>query len=123
MGKCNRIEKGKKVKWKMSFQSSQESQGSTHCLGSITRHDSDGKIHQKTIFLMSSFHLLLSRQLFIVHLPLSARCNRASLQRCQTNTLFPLKVLILPTCQRRNCDNERRNNDDDEKLCLFFGEL
>jgi hypothetical protein len=44
MGKCNRIEKGgKKVKWKMSFQSSQESQGSNRCFGSIKRHDSDGK--------------------------------------------------------------------------------
>lgn len=49
----------------------------------------------------------VSRQLvlFIVHLPLSAQCNRALLQRCQTNTSFPLRVLIHPTCQRRNCDN------------------
>jgi hypothetical protein len=71
--------------------------------------------HDTDISAVMFFH-----QLFIVHLPLSAQCNRASQQRCQTNTSFPLKVLILPTCQRKNCDNKKENNDNDEKLCLFL---
>lgn len=78
-----------------------------------------GKKDTKTIscFCISSYFFLIN--LFNVHLPLSVQCNRASLQKCQTNTSFPLKALILPTCQHRNCDNEKENNDDDEKVWLL----
>lgn len=53
------------------------------------------------------FFCCFSWSMFIVHLPSSARCSRALLRRCQTNTLCPSAALILPTCQRRTCnDNE-----------------